>query len=93
MKTITLLVAITISNFALPTWASDHKATHNMSREPNEEDREKMAVAHTQMATCLRSTQEFMQCRDILHKACKSMKDEYCHGMEMGKGMRLKNRN
>lgn len=89
MKTIMLLVTIAFTNFALPAWAADAVAPHDMSKmtmNPSKEDREKMAAAHAQMATCLRSDQNFMQCHDALHKECQSMTDGSCPGMEMGKG-------
>ena len=87
MKTIILLAAMTISNF---TWAADPAVPHDMSKmsmNPSKVDREKMAAAHAQMATCLRSDQEFMQCHDVLHKECQSMMGTACIGMDMGKGM------
>ena len=90
MKTIMLLVTIALTNFALPTWAADTAAPHGMSKmtmNPSKEDREKMAAAHAQMATCLRSDQDFMQCHDALHKECQTMMGGSCPGMEMGKGM------
>ena len=90
MKTIIFLVTIALMNFALPTWAADPASPHDMSKmpmNPSKEDREKMAAAHAQMATCLRSDQEFMQCHDALHKECQSMMGGSCPGMEMGKGM------
>ena len=90
MKTIMLLITITLTSFALPVWAADPAAPHDMSKmtmNPSKEDREKMAAAHTQMAACLLSDQDFMQCHDALHKECKSMMGGSCPGMEMGKGM------
>ena len=90
MKTIMLLLTVALTSFALPTWAAEPTAPHDMSKmtmNPSKEDREKMAAAHAQMATCLRSDQEFMQCHDALHKECQSMMGGACPGMEMGKGM------
>ena len=52
---------------------------------PSQEDREKMAVAHTQMATCLRTEQDFKLCHEALHNECKSMMGGSCSGMDMGK--------
>ena len=89
MKTIMLLVSIALTNFALPAWAADSTAPHDMSKmtmNPSKEDREKMAAAHTQMATCLRSDQDFKQCHDALPKECQSMMDGSCPEMEMGMG-------
>ena len=89
MKTIMLLATLALTNFALPAWAADSATPHDMSKmtmNPSKEDREKMAAAHTQMATCLSSDQDFMQCHDALHKECKSMMGGSCPGMEMGKG-------
>lgn len=89
MKTIMLLVTIALTNLAMPAWAADPVAPHDMSKmtmKPSKEDREKMAAAHAQMATCLRSDQDFMQCHDALHKECQSMMGGSCPGMEMGKG-------
>ena len=89
MKTIILFVIFAVTNLALPAWSADPVAPHDMSKmtmNPNKEDREKMAAAHAQMATCLRSDQNFMQCHDALHKECQSMMGESCPGMEMGKG-------
>ena len=88
MKVTTLVIAIALTNFALPAWAADPVAPHDMSKmvmNPSKEDREKMAAAHTQMATCLRSDQDFKQCHDALHKECQSMMGGSCP-MEMGKG-------
>ncbi|MBC7421250.1 MAG: hypothetical protein H7328_11025 [Bdellovibrio sp.] len=90
MKTVILLAAMGMINFSLPTWAVETDKPHDMSKmsmNPTKEDREKMADAHMQMATCLRSDQEFMQCHDALHKECKSMMGGFCPGMEMGKSM------
>ena len=90
MKTIMLLATVAITNFALPVWAADPASTQDMSKmamNPSKEDREKMATAHAQMATCLRSDQEFAQCRDAFHKECQSMMGGSCPGMDMKKGM------
>ncbi len=92
MKKIMLLVIIALTNISIPAWAADPVAPHDMSKmtmDPSKEDREKMATAHAQMATCLRSDQEFIQCHDALHKECQSMMSGSCPGMgmEMGKGM------
>lgn len=90
MKTIMLLATIALTNFALPVWAADPAAPHDMSKmsmNPSKEDREKMAVAHTQMATCLRSNEDFMKCHEALHKECQSMMGGACPMMEMGKNM------
>lgn len=89
MKTMLLAITIVLSSFAAPTWAADPAAPHDMSKmtmNPNKEDREKMAAAHMQMATCLRSDQDFMQCHDALHKECQSMMGGSCPGMELRKG-------
>jgi hypothetical protein len=90
MKTIVLLVTIALTNFALPVWAAETAATQDMSKlamNPSKEDREKMAAAHAQMETCLRSDQEFMQCRDAFHIECQSMMGRSCLGMNLKKGM------
>ncbi len=90
MKAIFFLVSVALTNVALPAWAADSAAPHDMSKmtmNPSKEDREKMAAAHAQMATCLRSDQDFMQCHDALHKECKSLMGGSCPGMEMGDGM------
>ena len=90
MKTMILLGTIALMNLALPVWAADPASPHGMSKmtmNPSKEDREKMAAAHAQMATCLRSDQEFMQCHDALHKECTSMMGGSCPGMDMKKGM------
>lgn len=90
MKTLILLVAIAIANFVIPTWAADPIATHDMSKMAmnlSTDDRNKMAAAHEQMATCLKSDQDFKQCHDALKKECRSIMGESCPGMEMGKGM------
>ena len=87
MKTIMLLVTMVLTNLALPVWAADPAATPDMSMNPSKEDREKMAVAHTQMATCLRSDQDFLQCHEALHKECQSVMGGACSGMVMGKGI------
>ena len=89
MKKIMLLLTIALTNFALPVWAAESAASHDMTKmtmSPSKEDREKMAAAHTQMATCLRSDQDLKQCHDALHKECKSMMGGACPGMEMGNG-------
>ncbi|MFZ4404869.1 MAG: hypothetical protein ACOYOK_12270 [Pseudobdellovibrionaceae bacterium] len=88
MKKFMLLVTVALTNFALPTFAAEPAEPHDMSKmtmNPSKEDREKMAAAHAQMAACLRSDQEFMQCHDALHKECQSMMGGACPGM--GKGM------
>jgi hypothetical protein len=90
MKTIVILATVALTNFTMPVWAADSSATHDMSKmtmNPSKEDRDKMAIAHTQMAACLRSDQNFMQCHDALHKECQSMMGGTCPGMEMGQGM------
>lgn len=90
LKTVILLAAIGMMNFSSLTWAAEADKSHDMSKmsmSPTKEDRKKMATAHMQFATCLRSDQEFMQCHDALHKECKSMMGGSCPGMEMGKGM------
>ena len=88
MKTIMLLASIALTTFALPVWAAE-PPPHDMSKmamNPSKEDREKMAAAHTQMATCLRSDKDFMQCHEVLHKECKSMMGGSCPGMDMKHG-------
>jgi hypothetical protein len=90
MKKILVLATIALTNFALPAFAADAKATHEMSEmtmNPSKEDREKMAKAHEQMAACLRTDQEFKACHEALKNECKSMMGMSCEGMEMGKGM------
>ena len=90
MKTMTIIATIALMNLALPVWAADPASPQDMSKmtmNPSKEDREKMAAAHAQMATCLRSDQEFMQCHDALHKECTSMMGGSCPGMDMKKGM------
>ncbi len=91
MKTIMLLTTLALTNFALPVWAADSTTQQdmsNMTMNPSKEDREKMANAHAQMATCLRSDQAFTDCREALHKECQAMMGGSCAGMEMGKGLR-----
>lgn len=52
------------------------------------ETREKMAVLHEQMATCLRSDKSLADCRAEMMKGCKeSMGDQGCPMMGMGRGM------
>jgi hypothetical protein len=58
-----------------------------MNMNPSKEDRSKMASAHAQMATCLSSDQDFMQCHDALHKECQSMMGGSCPGMAMENSM------
>jgi hypothetical protein len=41
--------------------------------EPSKEDREKMAVAHEQMAVCLRSAKTFIECHQELAKSQRQM--------------------
>ena len=91
MKTLLLLVIIAMTNVTLPVWAADISAPHDMSMmamNPTKEDREKMAVAHSEMASCLRSGQEFTKCHEALHKECKTIMGGSCPGMEMGDGMK-----
>lgn len=89
MKTIMLLALLTLTHLASPAFAAadSSKAADKsaMSMTPSKGDREKMAVAHEQMATCLRSDQEFKQCHEELHKKCESMMGNSCSEMEMGK--------
>lgn len=90
MKTILLLATAALTNFALPVWAADATVPHDMSKmnmNPSKEDREKMAKAHEQMATCLRTDREFQVCHEALRTECKSLMGGACPGMEMGKGM------
>lgn len=91
MKKVTVLALFALLNLAAPTtWAADPSMAHDMSKmemNPSKEDREKMADAHTQMATCLRSDQDFKVCHEALQKECKSMMGGSCPGMDMGKGM------
>ena len=90
MKTLVLLTTLALTNFAGPTWAAESTAPHDMSKmtmNPSKEDREKMATAHTQMATCLRSDQEFQMCHEALRKECQSMMGGTCSDMGMGMGM------
>lgn len=90
MNTILLFATLSLVSFASPTFAADStpsgaKAMDAMN--PNKADREKMAAAHAQMATCLRSDQDYIQCHDALHKECQSMMTGSCPGMQMRKGM------
>jgi len=90
MKTVMLLATIILTNFVSPVWAADPAAPHDISKmtmNPTKEDREKMAKAHEQMATCLRSDQEFNVCHEAMRTECKSMMGGSCPGIEMGKGM------
>jgi len=41
--------------------------------EPSKEEREKMAVAHEQMAACLRSEKTFVQCHQEMAKSQRQM--------------------
>ncbi len=90
MKALTVIALLALTNLAAPTWAADPSMSHDMGKmemNPSKEDREKMAVAHTQMATCLRTDQDFKVCHEALHNECKFMMGESCSMMDMGKGM------
>ena len=89
MKSIMLLTLCALSITSTSWGADSSKATDKgaMAMNPSKEDREKMAVAHEKMATCLRSAQEFKECHEALHKECKAMMGGTCPGMEMEKGM------
>ena len=74
----------------MPVFAADTAAPHDMSKmamNPSKEDREKMAKAHEQMATCLRSDKDFKTCHEALHSECESTMSRSCSDMEMGKDM------
>ncbi len=84
------MTAIALSNLTMPAWAVDTASPSNkpmMNMNPSKEDREKLAKAHEQMATCLRSDQELNACHELLRKECQSTMGESCQGMGMGDGM------
>ena len=93
MKAFTVVAFFALTNLAGPTWAADPAMPHDMSKmemKMSKEDREKMAAAHTQMATCLRTDQDLKACHEALHNECKSMMGASCSMMHMGKGMKHK---
>lgn len=60
-------VQISLTNLSFPAWAADPIAPNDMYKmnmNPSKEDREKMATAHSQMVTCLRSDQNYTQCHE-----------------------------
>jgi hypothetical protein len=71
------LALITLMSLTSTAWSAD----------PSTDEREKMAAAHTQMATCLRTTQDLKTCHDEMMKECKSMMGGSCASMDMGQGM------
>jgi hypothetical protein len=90
MKKIILIATIAMISFAISAWLEDIDVSHDMSRmsmNPSKDEREKMATAHTQMANCLRTEKEFIQCRDELRKECQSMNNGFCSGIDMEKNM------
>jgi len=90
-----LLPLFMVGGLCLPSYgqapAKKPQAKHEMA-EPTKEQRNKMAMAHEQMATCLRSDKSMEDCHDEMRKSCKEMGDQ-CpmmmghHGMGMGMGM------
>jgi hypothetical protein len=69
--------------FASATFAAEMPSARDP--EPSNEIREKMAVAHDEMAACLRSDKSFANCRNEMQKSCKQMHGEQgCPMMNMG---------
>ena len=55
---------------------------------PSKETREKMAMLHESMATCLRSDKAFSECRTEMMKSCQStLGQQGCTMMGEGMGM------
>ena len=84
-----MTIALGIASFTVPVVAQDTTMPHDMSSmSMSVEDREKMAVSHQNMATCLRSDVTFKICHDALKNDCQNMMGTSCSGMDMGKSMR-----
>jgi hypothetical protein len=66
-------------------WAAD--PTPTMPAAPTQEMREKVALAHEQMAACLRSDQSIAVCRQAMMQSCHDMGGQAC-GMGMMGGQR-----
>ncbi len=90
-----LFIAAMMTTFSFQAIAADAKKTQdmsnmnmNMNMNMSLEDREKMAVSHQNMATCLRTDQNFKICHDALKSECQSMMGATCSEMDMEKPMR-----
>jgi hypothetical protein len=82
-----------MGGLSLPTYGqtpTKQSAPKHERPEPSKDQRNKMATAHEQMATCLRSDKSMEECHEEMRKSCKEMGDQ-CpmmmghHGMGMGK--------
>lgn len=85
MKVLISIITIALLNFASPTWSAPTVAPTDsfmMMTKPNFEDRDKMASAHEQMATCLRSELDFAACHNALHQECRELLGSSCLGIE-----------
>ncbi|MBN8542449.1 MAG: hypothetical protein J0L82_18815 [Deltaproteobacteria bacterium] len=83
MKTALVLLMITMANST--TWAAQTVAPFAqafMSKKPSLEERERLAIAHEQMAICLRSELDFADCHDVLQEDCQSMTGGPCPTLE-----------
>ena len=74
---------------AMGTVALAAGPTPGASTAPTKETREKMAVLHEQMATCLRSDKPIADCHAEMMKGCQqNLGDHGCPMMGMGMGKR-----
>lgn len=83
------LVAMGVALLGGPALAADEAPP--APAPPSAEQREKLAVAHEQMAACLRSEKPFEECRAAMHASCQqTMGAQGCPmmGGRMGMGMR-----
>lgn len=95
MRSFGAIVALSMLSWTLssPSWGADAVATPTPSKVVSKEDREKMAVAHEQMAACLRSDQDLRTCHDALRKECQPVMGEHCFGMGPRSEMHRKSKN
>ncbi len=83
MRTILALAAMSVMGAASIAATQSPPASTAVTKET----REKMAVLHEQMATCLRSDKPLADCRAEMRKSCKeSLGDQGCPMMGMGMG-------
>ncbi len=79
-KHFVLTAAVAVACFPLFAHATDSKSTMPA---PSKEQREKMALVHEKMATCLRSDRTIEECHHEMQSSCaEAMGKEHCQMME-----------
>jgi plasmid stabilization system protein ParE len=84
-----VLVATTVALLGGPSLAAEEAPP--APAPPTAEQREKLAVAHEQMAACLRSEKPFTECHAEMHASCQqTMGAQGCPMMAGGMGMGMR---